>query len=93
MESKRSLEGAAYVNYYDCRIHEINPGGAEGGDQEAHAQYRQRDILLAFQNLYGDHTGAAQAAVILKALDSFEIAPQLHCFVGDNATNNDNELI
>ena len=57
------------------------------------AQYRQRDILLAFQNLYGDHTGAAQAAVILKALDSFEIAPQLHCFVGDNATNNDNELI
>ena len=57
------------------------------------AQYRQRDILLAFQNLYGDYTGAAQAAVILKALDSFEIAPQLHCFVGDNATNNDNELI
>jgi len=35
MESKRSLKGAAYVNYYDCRIHEINPGGAEGGDQEA----------------------------------------------------------
>jgi hypothetical protein len=35
------------------------------------AQYQQRDILLAFQNLYGDYTGAAQAAVILKALDSF----------------------
>ncbi|RYN48425.1 hypothetical protein AA0114_g7239 [Alternaria tenuissima] len=59
----------------------------------ADAQYQQRDILLAFRNLYGDYTGAAQAAVILQVLDSFEIAPQLHCFVGDNATNNDNELI
>ncbi|RYN88075.1 hypothetical protein AA0119_g12201 [Alternaria tenuissima] len=108
MESKRSLKGAAYVNHYNRRVHEINPRGAEGGDQEARnnsakqnnvvghfadAQYQQRDILLAFQNLYGDHTGAAQAAVILKALNSFEIALQLHCFVGDNATNNDNELI
>jgi hypothetical protein len=51
----------------------------------ADAQYKQRDILLAFRNLYGDHTGAAQAAVILRVLKSFEIAPQLHCFVGDNA--------
>lgn len=35
MEPKRSLEGAAYVNHYDRRIHEINPRGAEEGDQEA----------------------------------------------------------
>jgi hypothetical protein len=35
MESKRSLEGAAYVNRYNRWIHESNPGGAERGDQEA----------------------------------------------------------
>jgi deoxycytidylate deaminase len=59
----------------------------------ADAQYKQRNILLAFRNLYGDHTGAAQAAVILQVLESFEIAPQLHCFVSDNASNNNNALI
>jgi hypothetical protein len=43
--------------------------------------------------LYGNHTGAAQAAVIFQVLEDFEIALQLHCFVGDNASNNDNALI
>jgi len=57
------------------------------------AQYQQRDVLIAFRNLYGDHTGAAQASVILRVLEGFEIAPRLHCFVGDNASNNDAELI
>ena len=38
---------------------------------------------------------ATSTAIIqaLRKLLLFEIAPQLHCFVGDNATNNDNELI
>ncbi|CAE7020025.1 hypothetical protein HRS9139_02657 [Pyrenophora teres f. teres] len=57
------------------------------------SQYKQRDVLIAFRNLYGDHTGAAQAAIILNVLNEFEVAPRLQAFVGDNASNNDSELI
>lgn len=57
------------------------------------AKYKQRDVLIALRNLYSDHSGAAQAIVITSVLDTFQIAPKLHCFVGDNATSNDAELI
>ncbi|KAE8846490.1 hypothetical protein HRS9139_01057 [Pyrenophora teres f. teres] len=57
------------------------------------SQYKQRDVLIAFRNLYGDHTGAAQAAIILDVLNEFDVAPRLQAFVGDNASNNDSELI
>jgi len=49
--------------------------------------------LIAFENLYGDHTGATQGSVVRAALDRYTIASKFHCFVGDNATSNDGELI
>lgn len=57
------------------------------------SQYKQRDVLIAFRNLYSDHTGAAQAVIILNVLNKFNVAPRLQAFVGDNASNNDSELI
>ena len=49
--------------------------------------------MIAFENLYGDHTGATQGSVVRAALDRYTIASKFHCFVGDNATSNDGELI
>jgi hypothetical protein len=57
------------------------------------ANNQQRTVLIAFRNLYGDHTGAAQASVIINVLESYEITEKFHCFVGDNASSNDNETI
>jgi hypothetical protein len=60
----------------------------------ADASLQQRDVLIAFCNLYSDHTRAAQAFVILRVLDKFSIASKFGCFVGHNASNNNNsELI
>jgi hypothetical protein len=62
-------------------------------DASADADYKQRDIIIAFRNLYGDHTGAAQGTIVRAVLDEYEMSRKFHCFVGDNATNNDGELI
>jgi predicted nucleotidyltransferase len=51
--------------------------------------FSQRDILIAFRNLFGDHTGEALASVTADVLSDYDVAKKLHCFVGDNATNND----
>jgi hypothetical protein len=59
----------------------------------ADASFQQRDVLIAFRNLYSDYTGAAQASIILRVLDEFSNASKFGCFVGDNASNNDSELI
>ena len=53
----------------------------------------QRDILIAFKPLYGDHTALNQAAVLSSVLKEYLIDQRFHCFVGDNASNNDNGLI
>ena len=55
--------------------------------------YRQRDILIAFQNLYGDHTGRTMAGVVLEVAWEYDFERKLHCCVGDNATSNDNQFI
>jgi hypothetical protein len=47
---------------------------------------QQQNVLIAFCNLYGDHTGAAQALVTIDVLDAFKITPKFHCFVGDNVS-------
>jgi hypothetical protein len=65
----------------------------ETTDASADADYKQRDIIIAFRNLYGDHTGAAQGTIIRAVLDEYEISRKFHCLVGDNATHNDGELI
>jgi hypothetical protein len=57
------------------------------------AKLKQQDLLIAFKNLYGDHTGAAQAAIIRNVLANHKISCQFHCFVGDNASSNDSKLI
>jgi hypothetical protein len=57
------------------------------------ANNKQRTVLIAFCNLYGDHTGAAQAAVIIHVLKSFKITEKFHCFLGDNASNNNKSTI
>ena len=57
------------------------------------ANFQQQDLLIAFRNLYSDHTGAAQAAIIVCVLDSFEISLKFYYFVSDNALNNNSETI
>jgi hypothetical protein len=59
----------------------------------SNTNFQQQDLLIAFRNLYSDHTGAAQAAIILCVLDSFVISSKSHCFVGNNVSNNDSETI
>jgi hypothetical protein len=49
--------------------------------------------LIAFRNLYGDYTRAAQAFILRAVFDEYEIFRKLHCYVGDNATSNDAKLI
>ena len=56
------------------------------------AELNQQDLLIAFENLYGDHTGAAQAAIIRDVLNDYKMSRQFHCFVGDNASSNDGKL-
>ena len=56
------------------------------------ATYKQRDVLLAFRNLVGDHSGGAQAAVILDVIRQYNFETRFNCFIGDNATSNDASL-
>jgi hypothetical protein len=57
------------------------------------AELKQQDLLIAFENLYRDHTSAAQAAVIRDVINNYNISRQFHCFVGDNASSNNSKLI
>jgi hypothetical protein len=57
------------------------------------ATYNQRDVLVAFRNLFGDHTGRAQASVVLKVVQEYNFERQFNCFVSDNAKNNDLEFM
>jgi hypothetical protein len=59
----------------------------------ANADYKQWDIAIAFRNFYGDHTGAAQGTITRAVLNEYETSQKFNCFVGDNATNNNRELI
>ena len=54
---------------------------------------KQRDILTAFRNLYGDHTVSSQAAVVLQVAQEYGFEHKLHCFVSDNASSNNGEFI
>lgn len=56
------------------------------------ATYKQRDVLIAFRNLIGDHSGAAQAAIILDVIRQYNFETRFNCFIGDNATSNDASL-
>jgi hypothetical protein len=57
------------------------------------ASYKQRDVLIAFRDLHGDHTGARQAGVILNVMREFDFTRNFNCFVGDNASSNHSTLI
>jgi hypothetical protein len=37
--------------------------------------------------------GTAQGQIVRAVLDSYDISRQFHCFIGDNVTSNDSELI
>jgi hypothetical protein len=62
-------------------------------DASADSDYKQQDIIIAFHNLYRDHTGAAQETIIRAVLNEYEIFQKLHCFVSNKVTNNNRELI
>jgi hypothetical protein len=62
-------------------------------DTSADANLKQRDIIIAFRNLFGDHTEATQGTIIHAVLDEYEISQKFHCFVGNNATSNNGKLI
>lgn len=51
------------------------------------------DIIIAFRNLYGEHTGATQAFILRAVFDEYDISRKFHCFVSDNAGSNDSTLI
>lgn len=51
------------------------------------------NLLIGFNNLISDHSGAGIGSSILETIDSYDIASKFHCFVGDNATSNDGALI
>lgn len=55
--------------------------------------YKHRDLMIGFRNLFGDHTGANQARVLAQFLKEHDIADKFHYFVGDNASNNDAKLL
>jgi hypothetical protein len=57
------------------------------------AYHQPRDLFICFKNLLGDHTGANIAVAILSVIHDYNIALKFHCFVGDNATNNDSERV
>ena len=57
------------------------------------ADYKQRDLLIAFRDLLGDHTGTTQASVILNVIREYNFELRFSCFVSDNATCNDSKLI
>ena len=57
------------------------------------ATYNQRDVLIGFRNLIGDHTGSAQASFILQTIREYNYETQLNCFIGDSAMSNDASLI
>lgn len=57
------------------------------------AENNQRDLLIGFRNLAGDHTASAQASVILNVIREYGFESSFNCFVGDNASNNDKKLI
>lgn len=56
------------------------------------ATYKQRDVLIAFHNLIGDHSGGAQAVVILDVIRQYNFETRFNCCIGDNATSNDASL-
>jgi hypothetical protein len=62
-------------------------------DEPADADFKQQDTIIAFRNLFGNHTGAAQAPIVLTVFDDYKISRKFHCFVGDNATSNSSKLI
>ena len=57
------------------------------------AENNQRDLLIGFRNLAGDHTASAQASVILDVIREYDFESSFNCFVGDNASNNDKKLV
>jgi hypothetical protein len=57
------------------------------------ANNKQRNVLIAFRNLYEDHTKTSQASVIASVLKSYKISEKLHCFVENNTSSNNNETI
>jgi hypothetical protein len=57
------------------------------------ASYKQRDVLIGFRNLVGDHTGEAQASVILATIREYNFETRFNCFVSDNASSNDTSLL
>jgi hypothetical protein len=71
----------------------VDPDKNQRTNASADANLKQRDIIIAFRNLIGDHSGAAQGTIIRAVLDEYEISQKFHCFVGDNATSNNGKLI
>ena len=43
----------------------------------ADADFKQHDIIIAFRNLYGDHTGGAQATILRAVFDEYDISHKI----------------
>jgi hypothetical protein len=59
----------------------------------ADADFKQQDSVIAFRNLFRDHTGAAQGTIIRAVLDEDKISRKFHCFVSDNALGSPCDLV
>ena len=52
------------------------------------SEWRHCEVLLGFEHLPGQHTGANMAAVVKRVLDHYKISSRLLCVVTNGATNN-----
>ena len=52
------------------------------------ASYKQQDVLLAFRNLVSDHSGGAQASVIINVIREYNFKERFNWFISNNATSN-----
>ena len=57
------------------------------------ADYQQRDLLIAFRNLFDDHTGQAHASIILKVIQEYDFKLKFNCLVRGGAIDGDKMLI
>ena len=52
------------------------------------AEFNLHQRLMAFEQIYGEHTGENLARIIYDCLNRNNLCEKLHCVSGDNATNN-----
>jgi hypothetical protein len=88
--SPNHLSMLAVVAHFVGKLSKLLPAQA---NVKIDANTQSQDLLIGFKNLYSDKSGANQARTIIEVLNEYGILSKFHCFVADNASNNDKQLI